>query len=267
MPYLRRSFFAKEPYNSFKSILRLISFCWTSRHTYKWLLICVWVTWLTHMCDMTRSDQRCSWSPSVVSYDTHTNECRSTTYQLCSWCVWHDSFICATWLVRIDFAVDLLLLWVTTVVRYCCELREGLLLWVTRRSSVVSWEKFFCCELHLKQYVCHVCVCCELRRHLSFVCVSFVCVCCELRRHLCVCCELRRHLSFVCVSFVCVCCELRRHSCVCCELRRHLYVCPLYVCVVSYDGICMCVLCMCVLWVTTHIQTTVDLPTTEYAVV
>jgi len=51
------------------------------------------VTWLVHVCDMTRS---CVWHDSFMCVTWLIHVCNMTHS-----CVWHDSFMCVTWLVHV----------------------------------------------------------------------------------------------------------------------------------------------------------------------
>jgi len=78
------------------------SICWTwlilvnmthsicMMHYDEGMFICV--TWLVHMCDMTRSYV---WHDSIICVTWLVHMCHMTRSY-----VWHDSFICVTWLVH-----------------------------------------------------------------------------------------------------------------------------------------------------------------------
>jgi len=66
----------------------------------------IYVTWLVHMCDVTRSS--CVWHDSFyvrLTYKQQHKTCWQDVKRVIDMCdmtrshVWHDSFICVTWLI------------------------------------------------------------------------------------------------------------------------------------------------------------------------
>jgi len=178
-------------------------------HLYVWYDSFICVTWLIRMCDVTHLyvwwcyPQFEMWRPDVCLYVRHDE---SFVWHMTHLYVWHDSFICVTWLIHVcdmthsyvwrDSFICVLVLsaiWILEFgdlmcVRMCvmsnhmCDMTH----------SYVSHDSFICVT-----WLIHVC---DMTRsyvwHDSFICVTWLIHVCDMT-HSCV-----WHDSFVCVTWL-----------------------------------------------------------------
>jgi len=138
---------------------------WDMIHSYVWHDPCICVTWLIHRCDMTHS---CAWHDSFICAAWHyfcvrRYSCVGVSPWLVSmtWLVytcicvgwlssclrhetftrvWHDSFICGTWLIHMW---DMTLIYMCSVTLYLCGTRMISVLCDMTHSNV-GHDSFIC---------------------------------------------------------------------------------------------------------------------------
>jgi len=201
------------------------------------------VTWLIHMCDMTHS-YYVTWLVRVV---------------------WHDIFICATWLILTSEQVyDLAWTQSKTGTECATVSTDGqLFFWCVCVQNVLTWRSFsakepliiglFCGKWPMK--IRHPCLQTASSSSGVYVCVC-VCVYVCVYVYVWMCHRVYRwpalHLVCMCVYVyvcmcVCICVCMCMCACACVSIDGHLFFWCVCMCMSMCVCICVC-MCMCAEW-------------------
>jgi len=173
-----------------------------------WLIHVMMYSCVKHVCDMAHSyvwhPHSCAWHPhSYVWHDSFIYEaCMCVCVCVCVCvcaprvdrhatiliCVWHDSFVCVTWLIHM------------------CDMTH---LYVWHDSSICVTRRIHMCSMYMRLFVCvRACVCvrAEMYRHPTF---WFVC---DMTH------SYMWHDWFICVMWLIPICDIKI------KLKTYVYI-------------------------------------------